>query len=96
MHQISFAAFAQRPVCPPPPASANGSVLSLPAPAEPGVGVDTLPSSGLLPGMPCHIFTNAHRNPYARWWQVCDRVASSVFSDQPIRRRALLSWEYSS
>ena len=41
MHQISFAAFAQRPVCPPPPASANGSVLSLPAPAEPGVGVDT-------------------------------------------------------
>lgn len=45
MHQISFSAFAQRPVCPPPPASANGSVLSLPAPAEPGVGVDTSPPS---------------------------------------------------
>lgn len=27
--------------CPPPPASANGSVRSLAAPAEPGVGVDT-------------------------------------------------------
>jgi hypothetical protein len=39
--QVSFAAHAQRLVCPPPPASANGSVLSLAAPAEPGVGVDT-------------------------------------------------------
>jgi hypothetical protein len=28
-------------VCPPPPASANGSVRSLAAPAEPGVGVGT-------------------------------------------------------
>lgn len=28
-------------LCPPPPASANGSVRSLAAPAEPGVGVDT-------------------------------------------------------
>ena len=44
--QVSFAAHAQRLVCPPPPASANGSVLSLAAPAEPGVGVDT--SSGRL------------------------------------------------
>lgn len=43
MHQVSFAAFAQRLVCPPPPASANGSVSSLAAPAEPGVGVDTPP-----------------------------------------------------
>ena len=42
LSQVSFAAFAQRLVCPPPPASANGSVLSLAAPAEPGVGVDTL------------------------------------------------------
>lgn len=41
MHQVSFAAHAQRLVCPPPPASANGSVRSLAAPAEPGVGVDT-------------------------------------------------------
>lgn len=39
--QISFAVHAQRLVCPPPPASANGSVRSLAAPAEPGVGVDT-------------------------------------------------------
>ena len=41
--QTSFAAFVQRFACPPPPASkeANGSVLSLAAPAEPGVGVDT-------------------------------------------------------
>lgn len=42
LSQVSFAAVAQRLVCPPPPASANGSVLSLAAPAEPGVGVDTL------------------------------------------------------
>lgn len=41
MQQLSFAAHAQRLVCPPPPASANGSVRSLAAPAEPGVGVDT-------------------------------------------------------
>jgi hypothetical protein len=41
--QLSFAAHAQRLVCPPPPASANGSVRSLAAPAEPGVGVDTRP-----------------------------------------------------
>jgi len=41
--QISFAAHAQHLVCPPPPASANGSVPSLAAPAEPGVGVDTPP-----------------------------------------------------
>lgn len=39
--QVCFAAHAQRLVCPPPPASANGSVPSLAAPAEPGVGVDT-------------------------------------------------------
>lgn len=41
LSQVSFAAVAQRLVCPPPPASANGSVPSLAAPAEPGVGVDT-------------------------------------------------------
>lgn len=39
--QVDFAAFAQSSVCPPPPASANGSVPSLAAPAEPGVGVGT-------------------------------------------------------
>ena len=60
--QVSFAAFVQHIVCPPPPASANGSVLSLAAPTEPGVGVDTpqayvgvfhalvRPSSALLAG----------------------------------------------
>jgi hypothetical protein len=43
LSQISFTAFAQSSVCPPPPAPANGSVRSLAAPAEPGVGVDTPP-----------------------------------------------------
>ena len=67
--QVSFAAFAQRLVCPPPPASANGSVLSLAAPAEPGVGVDTLlPFHGVFQPRPGLTYSIAAGGFDGEWW----------------------------
>lgn len=72
--QLSFAAFAQSSVCPPPPASANGSVRSLAAPAEPGVGVGTPLSSG-RPSYPgdCRLVLAKGAGPgvWNRWDRVC-------------------------
>jgi len=68
MHQVCFVAFAQHIVCPPPPASANGSVPSLPAPAEPGVGVDTPRFDGLFVPRRCANVRHMQGGWDSEWW----------------------------
>lgn len=75
--QVCFAAFAQHTVCPPPPASkeANGSVPSLAAPAEPGVGVGTPLLSSGRPSYPgdCRLVLAKGAGPgiWNRWDRIC-------------------------
>ncbi|RTQ36251.1 hypothetical protein EJP69_00385 [Variovorax gossypii] len=71
LSQVSFAAFAQSIVCPPPPASqeVNGSVLSLAAPAEPGVGVDTpLPYGGVFEPSRRLAMRELHDGVFGAYW----------------------------
>jgi hypothetical protein len=88
MHQVSFAAYAQRLVCPPPPASANGSVPSLAAPAEPGVGVDT--SAGFLRYVCASALLRRRADP---WDWRAHRISHATFSRAA---RRVIAWGCSS